>query len=101
MYLHRLIILFFVDYYVKIPDVPLMNNETIIGRLYKDIEIGSLTPRYVDYMTQFLNTNKEEPFFLVRPMFNARILMFIYAVLCTGQYPRARVLCSSVREFLC
>ena len=52
---------------IQIPDVPLMNNLTIIGRLYADIPTNTLTPRYVDYITQFLNQNKDNPFFLVHP----------------------------------
>lgn len=48
----------------QVPDVPLMNNETVIGRLYADIDVGTLTPRYLNYISQFLNQNKEKPFFL-------------------------------------
>jgi len=48
----------------QIPDVPLMNNETILGRLYKDIDVGTLTPRYLDYINTFLESNTRNPFFL-------------------------------------
>jgi hypothetical protein len=65
--------------------VPLMENETIVGRLYSTIDTNTLIPRYVDYVMNFLDQHKEDPFFLVFSSLSSHFMLSnALVVLCTG-----------------
>eukprot|EP01112_Ceratiomyxa_fruticulosa_P015921 TRINITY_DN4763_c0_g3_i1.p1 TRINITY_DN4763_c0_g3~~TRINITY_DN4763_c0_g3_i1.p1 ORF type:complete len:572 (+),score=130.43 TRINITY_DN4763_c0_g3_i1:213-1718(+) len=48
----------------QIPDVPLMEGNKILGRLYADIDISTVTEMYLNRSIQIINQNKNQPFFL-------------------------------------